>query len=406
MLTVLPPEEVLPLLRRTFPARPEASRIPLAAALGRVLVRSVTAGEFVPGFDRSTVDGYAVRAADTFGCSDSLPAVLPLAGEIRMGEEAPAPLPAGAGMASPTGGALPEGADAAVMVEYTESFGDGTIGISKSAAPGENVIYKGDDVAPGDIVLPAGRVLNAPDLGALAALGLTFVEVARRPKVGILSTGDELVEVSETPGPGQVRDVNSELLRALCTEAGAAPVCYGILPDDEEKLSAALDKAISECDVVLLSGGSSVGVRDLAVRLLSARGKLLFHGIAMKPGKPTLCANCFGTPVFGLPGHPAAAFFTARLFVCPLLAHLLGRKTDQQPVRAVLTENVSANHGRAQYQAVSLREENGVLLARPIHAKSGLITALAGADGWFCIPRDCEGLRESSPIDVFPIPTV
>ena len=401
MLTVKTPEEALAIIREAFPPRPRPETVGLEEALGRVLFAPVTASEYVPGFDRSTVDGYAVRSADTFGCSDAIPAILTLQGEIAMGEGAGAALAPGCCAAVPTGGAIPAGADAAVMIEYTEDYGDGTVGVCKSAAPGANLIFKGDDVRPGQTVLPAGRRLTAQDIGALAAMGVTEVFACTKPTVGILSTGDELVPVEAVPGEGQVRDVNSAMLRALVESAGAKAVCYGILRDEEDLLGRTLDRALEECDAVLISGGSSVGMKDAACRVLASRGEILFHGIAMKPGKPTILGSAGGKPVFGLPGHPAAAFFVSQLFVRPLLDRLQGREPRSCAVPAVLTETVSANHGRAQYMGVFLSEENGVRYARPIRGKSGLITALAGSDGYFCIPRDCEGIAAGTAIDVY-----
>lgn len=401
MLTVKTPEEVFTVMEAAFPPRPRSEEVPLDAARGRVLCAPVTAAEFVPGFDRSTVDGYAVRSADTFGCSDAIPAILRLQGEIAMGEGAGGALESGCCAAVPTGGAIPEGADAAVMLEYTEDYGDGTIGICKSAAPGSNLIFKGDDVRPGQTVLPAGRRLTAQDIGALAALGVARVPVCRRPVVGILSTGDELVPVEDTPGDGQVRDVNSAMLRALVEEAGAEAVGFGILRDDEALLGRTLDEALAACDVVLISGGSSVGVKDAACRVLEDRGQVLFHGIAMKPGKPTILGSAGGKPVFGLPGHPVAAFFVAQLFVRPLLDRLTGHTSRRYAVPARLTEAVSANHGRAQYMGVFLSERDGIRWASPIRGKSGLITTLAGSDGYFCIPRDCEGAAAGETVEVW-----
>lgn len=400
MLTVKTPEEVLSILETAFSPAPRPEEVPLSEARGRVLSAPVEAGEFVPGFDRSTVDGYAVRSADTFGCSDAIPAILQLQGEVLMGAGPGCVLKPGCCMAVPTGGAMPAGSDAAVMLEYTEDYGDGAIGVCKSAAPGSNLIFRGDDVRPGQTVLPAGRRLTVQDIGALAALGVCRVGVARRPVVGIISTGDELVAVEETPGDGQVRDVNSAMLRALVEEAGGEAVGFGILRDDEALLGEVLDRALERCDMVLISGGSSVGVKDAACRVMEARGEVLFHGVAMKPGKPTILGRAGGKPVFGLPGHPAAAFFVSQLFVRPLLDRLQGRTPRRYTVPAVLTEAVSANHGRAQYMGVFLSERDGVLCASPIRGKSGLITALAGSDGYFCIPRDCEGAAAGETVRV------
>ena len=356
MLTVKTPEEASAVLADAFPAAAlGAEDVPLLNALGRVLAAPVTAAEYVPGFDRSTVDGYAVRSADTFGCSDAIPALLTLRGEVLMGEGAAMELHPGECAAVPTGGAIPPGSDSVVMVEYTEDYGDGTVGILKSTAPGANLIFRGDDVFPGKEVLRAGRKLTAEDIGALAAMGIGLVRAAKRPRVGILSTGDELVPVEAVPLEGQVRDVNSAMLCALVQDAGGESVPYGILRDDEALLRAALDRALAECDMVLISGGSSVGMKDATCRVLADRGEVLFHGIAMKPGKPTIAGRADGKPVFGLPGHPAAACFVSELFVRPLLARLTGREISIRTIPAVLSETVSANHGRAQYMGVFLR---------------------------------------------------
>lgn len=400
MLSVKTPDEVLAVITDEFAPQMEKERVSLDAALGRVLWEEVRAGEFVPGFDRSTVDGFAVHAADTFGCSDAIPAILTLDGEVHMGSPADTPLRIGRCIAVPTGGAVSPKADAVVMLEYTEQYGDGTIGISKPAAPGANLIFKGDDVSPGKTVLPSGRRLTVQDIGALAAMGIAEVPVCRRPVVGILSTGDELVPVKQQPEQGQVRDVNSAMLRALMEQAGAQVESYGITRDQEDLLDQALKTARKDCDVILLSGGSSVGTKDATCRVIEAQGEILFHGIAMKPGKPTIFGKVDGKPVIGLPGHPVAAFFVAHLFVLPLLARLTGRVIRRFPVLAVLTETVAANHGRAQYTGVFLSERDGTLYARPIHGKSGLITTLANSDGYFCIPRDCEGVSAGETVSV------
>ncbi len=402
MLQVKTPEEVLSLIRTEFrPVPDRTEQVPLPRALGRVLAETVRAEEYVPDFDRSTVDGYALRAADTFGCSDAIPAILPLAGQVLMGAGADFALPRGACAYVPTGGAIPGGADCAVMIEYTEDYGDGTIGVMKPGAPGMNLIFRGDDVFPGKEILRAGRVLTAQDLGALAAVGRTAVPVARRVKVGVISTGDELVPPEEKPGRGQVRDVNAPLLSAMLEDFGAEPVNYGIVTDDEALLREKLTRALGECDAVILSGGSSVGVKDAACRIIGELGELLLHGIALKPGKPTILGKAEGKPLIGLPGHPVAACFVAQLFVLPLLGRLMGREREVYPITAELAESVGANHGREQINACHLRREKGKVLAVPIRSKSGLITQLAGADGYFIIARDCEGLPKGAQVLVY-----
>lgn len=400
MLHTITPDEALAVIERSFPRRCGLETVPLDRARGRVLAQPVKSRESIPGFDRSTVDGYAVRAADTFGCSGSIPAILPLKEEISMGAGAARRLAPGTCASIPTGGAVPPGADAVVMLEYTEDYGDGAIGVSKPAAPGSNIIFKGDDVRPGDVVLPAGRLLTPQDIGTLAAVGAAEVPVYRRPAVGILSTGDELVPVETAPEAGQVRDVNSFMLQAMMESAGALTRRFGVVPDQESLLLDALDRALPDCDAVLISGGTSAGAKDAVRRVVEARGDVLFHGIAMKPGKPTLLGRVGGKPVFGLPGHPAAAFFTAHLFVRPLLARLSGRTLQSLTVPAVLAEPVSANHGRAQYIGVRLTRREGVWHALPIRSKSGLITSVSASDGYICIPRDREGAAAGETVSV------
>lgn len=401
MLTVMTPEELLTLIANTFaPLDRPPETVGLDRALGRVLAREIRAAQFVPGFDRSTVDGYALRGADTFGCSESIPALLICTGAVEMGKEPAFAVGPGQCAAIPTGGALPKGADAVQMVEHTEDYGGGEIGIVKSVPPGSNLIFKGDDVKPGDLVLRKGRRLEPQDIGALAALGVTQVPVVPRLRVGIISTGDELVPPEQDPGPGQVRDVNGPLVAALLAQAGAEAVPLGIVPDREELLREAVEEALAACDCVVLSGGSSVGEKDAAYRIMASLGEVLCHGVAMKPGKPTLLGRAGGKPILGLPGHPVAALFTAKLFLIPLLARLEGRTWKGRTVSAELAQTVPANHGRAQYTGVTLEEKPDGLWAQPIWGKSGLITTLAGADGFFCVPRDREGIPAGELVEV------
>ena len=400
MLQVKTPEEVIELINTEFVPVAGVENVSLEAAVGRVLAEDIAAEEYVPDFDRSTVDGYAVRARDTFGCSDSIPAILEKQSEVLMGQGAEFELQAEKCVAVPTGGAVPIGADSVVMVEYTEDYGDGTVGIGKSAAPGQNMIFRGDDVYPGKLVLSKGRRLEAQDIGALAAIGRVGVPVTRRLRVGVISTGDELVEPGVKPGPGQVRDVNGPLLHAMLTGFGAQVISYGIVIDDEAELNKKVRQALSECDAVLLSGGSSVGVKDASCRIIESVGRLLLHGIAIKPGKPTIMGISGTKPIVGLPGHPVAAYFISRLFVLPLLAKLEGRRSENYTIKAKISESISANHGRAQYHCCRLERREDGLYAVPIRGKSGLITTLAGADGNFCIERDCEGLPRGAEIEI------
>ena len=400
MLHVKTPEEVLALIESEFVPVAETELGSLGTAMGRILAEDIAATEYVPDFDRSTVDGYAVRARDTFGCSDAIPAILPVQGEVFMGEGAEFALNPEECVAVPTGGAVPKGADSVVMIEFTEDYGDGTIGVGKAVAPGQNMIFRGDDVFPGKVILKKGRVLSSQDIGALAAIGRVQVPVVKKLTVGVISTGDELVPPEVTPAPGQVRDVNSPMLEAMLGAFGVNVVNYGIVIDNEAQLREMVEKAVAECDTVLLSGGSSVGVKDAACRIIESMGSLLLHGIAIKPGKPTILGKTGRKALVGLPGHPVAAYFITRLFVLPLLSRLMDKKQESYTVTAKVTENIGANHGRAQYQCCRLERKDGELFASPIRGKSGLITTLAGADGYFCIDRDCEGLPKFAEIQV------
>ena len=400
MLYVKTPEDVLALIKEEFSPLGQGETVSLSAAMGRILAEDIAAGEYVPNFDRSTVDGFAVRARDTFGCTDAIPAILPLQQTVQMGQGADFPLNAEACVAVPTGGAVPKGADSVVMLEYTEDYGDGTIGISRPVAPGENMIFRGDDVFPGKVILQKGRVLSSADIGALAAIGRVRVPVVKKLTVGVISTGDELVPPEVQPCPGQIRDVNSPMLEAMLTAFGCHVINYGIVIDDEALLTQKVRQAAAECDAVLLSGGSSVGVKDAACRIIESMGRLLLHGIAIKPGKPTILGKAGPKPLVGLPGQPVAAYFITKLFVLPLLGRLSGRDMTAYTVTAKVTQSISANHGRAQYHCCRLIPRDGEVWAEPIRGKSGLITTLAGADGYFCIDRDCEGLPKNAEIQV------
>ncbi len=405
MFTLKSIEEALTIIQTNF-SMPENATVdkecvPLLSARGRLLAEDIHATEYVPSFHRSSVDGYAVRASDTFGSSDSIPAMLPVQGHILMGEEPSFTLSAGSCAAIATGGALPEGADAVQMIEYTEDYDDGTVGILKAVAPQQHIVFKGDDVHPGKLLLRAGTEITPKDIGALAALGITELWVKKLLTVGIITTGDELVEIHETPNNAQVRTVNTSLLASLVASFGENVKTYGIIKDKKELLQAAVAQAHEECDVVLISGGSSVGVKDVTSEVIAEQGEVLFHGVALKPGKPTIFGNIQGKPVFGLPGHPVAVFFVVLSLVYPLLERMTGRKVRTPHLQATLAESVEANHGRTQFVPVQLVEENGHTVAQPIRNKSGLITILTGAQGYFIIPQDCEGYAKNTQVTIY-----
>lgn len=404
MLTVKTSEQARDTLRAAFGTyRTRTETICLHNACGRTLALNLTAEENIPPFDRSMVDGYAVRAADTFGCSESTPAMLRLAGKAEMGEAQGHSIRAGECFYVPTGGALPLGADAMVMIEYAEDCGDGFIFLQRPSAPGMHVIFAGDDFRMGNFVLTAGTRLRAQEIGVLAALGQGMVSVYRRPVVGILSTGNELVTVDETPVGSQIRDVNNSVLAACVERAGGEALRCAIARDDEQALLKAARAALASCDLLLISGGSSAGEQDMTRRVIEQLhdSALLFHGLAVKPGKPTIAAAAGGKPVFGLPGHPVSAYMIFEVFVRPLICSLLGRSDESYPVAAMLTQSIPSNHGREEFVAVKLARTADGLLATPVSGKSGLISTLSKADGCLCIPRECEGLTENMTVQVY-----
>ena len=374
----------------------DAEAVELDDAAGRALANDLVAREGVPPFDRSTVDGFAVVADDTFGCSDALPALLELAGEVEMGVDPDCVCAPGMCVRIPTGGKVPQGADAVVMLEYCEEYGDGTIGLARAVAPGANIVFENDDVEPGQVLVSADTVLQAHHVGTLASLGFATCEVRKRIKVGIISTGDEIVPVEETPVASQMRDVNAPVLAAAVEACGSEAVRFPIVPDDYDALLETVKEALVACDVVLVSGGSSAGQKDNTARVLKELGDMLFHGVAVKPGKPTMCADVNGVPAFGLPGHPVAAYFMFLELVRPLLA----RTHRAMSAHAVLAEGLPSNHGRAELVAIRLETREGDVYAVPVRGKSGLISQLSMADGYLEINRNQEGLAAGALVNV------
>ncbi len=405
-LTLLPPAEALNLLLQNLPpAQVKAERVPVGQSLGRVSAQAISAPEDLPGFSRSTVDGFAVRARDTFGASESLPAYLALAGEVPMGRAPAFELHPGQAALIHTGGMLPSGADAVVMLEHTQAARAGEVEVLRAAAPGENVLHQGEDVRRGQEVLPAGALLRPAEIGGLMALGIGEVSVAARPRVGVLSSGDEIVPSHQTPAPGQVRDVNTHTLSALVTAHGGIPCPYGILPDDRAALHGALGRALVECDLVVITAGSSASARDLTAGVIGQMGSpgVLVHGVNVKPGKPTILAVCDGKPVIGLPGNPVSALVIAGLFVIPVIERLLGLPggRPRPALSARLALNLPSQAGREDYVPVKLsRDSTGAWLAEPIFYKSNLIFTLAQADGLLRIPADANGLEVGALVEV------
>jgi molybdopterin molybdotransferase len=385
----------------------------LDQALHRILARDIPSLEDLPPFSRSTMDGYAVRARDTFGASETEPALLQISGEVSMGKDLEEfDLRPGRTVRIWTGGELPPGTDAAVMEEYTSPLGTGSIEVIRAVAPGENVIRRGEDIRQGDVILQAGTRLRPQELGLLAGLGITSVPIHRRPRVAILSTGDELVFPAERPGPGQIRDVNTTTLSALVRSCWAEPIPMGIVRDTFEELRTACLQALERsADLLLVSGGSSVGKRDFTIAVFESlpEAEILAHGVAIRPGKPTILARTGQSALFGLPGHVTSAMVVFHLFVRVLIARLSGARdpeTAGMTTRQVrLTCNVPSAIGREEYLRVRmLPSTDGIPLAEPIFGRSGLITPLVQADGLLRIHRDTEGLDagETAEVMLFP----
>jgi molybdopterin molybdotransferase len=383
------------------PARRTAvETVDLAHARGRAPAAEVRAPTDLPGFARSTVDGYAVRAADTYGASDGLPAYLRVVGAVRMGAPAGVRVEPGTAAEIPTGGALPDGADAVVMVEHTQSGLPGTVEVTRPAAPGEGLVRGDEDVAAGAVLVPAGRPLRPQDVGVLAAAGIVEVGVRARPRVGIVSTGDEVVAPGEMPAPGQVRDATAHALAALVADAGGQAQLYGIAPDDPDALRELLTVAVAECDMAVVSAGSSVGARDATADVIAGLGPpgVFCHGLAIKPGKPTLLAECGEVPVIGLPGNPLSALVVFRLVGVPILRHV-GGCTEPPPeptARATLARELRSATGRLDVVQIRLRGGE----AEPLFAPSALLSTLAAADGYVVVPEEASGLYAGTEVDV------
>lgn len=426
-LTLLPPDEARDRLLSHLPTpEPAAETIEVAASLGRVCAEDIRAPHPLPQFPRSSVDGYAVRARDTYGASDSLPAYLALAGEVPMGDAPKSALQAGQCMLIHTGGMLPENADAVVMLEYTQqtgpSAGPGEIEILRAVAQGENVIAVGEDVAQGGVVQAAGSRMRPAEIGGLLALGVTEMRAARKVRVGLISSGDEVVPPQVSPRPGQVRDVNSYTLAALVMQTGGEPRLYGIARDSFDALQSMAAQALAECDLLVITAGSSASTRDMTADVIATLGKpgVLVHGVNTRPGKPTILGVCDGKAVIGLPGNPVSALVNGYLFVAPVIERLLGVLPRPRPVvQARLAVNLPSQAGREDWWPVKLRpienhspeipfgydaanrqSSTANHIADPIFGKSNLIFSLAAADGLLRIPPDATGLAAGEIVEV------
>lgn len=386
---------------------PGCTVMPIDEAYQRVLAHDISSPEDLPAFPRSTVDGFAVSSGDTFGATEGLPAYLLIQHNISMGEEPVFALKKVNVAGIPTGGMLPKGADAVVMLEHTHGINGSTIEVLKPVAPGENVISPGEDMRKGEGMLKKGKKLRPQDIAALAAVGIVSVSVYDKPRVSIVSTGDEIVEADSHLSPGQVRDVNSYNLAGLILEHGGIPMRKGIFRDVYEDIIDVVRESLNDSSMVIISGGSSVGAKDMTSGIIDEFGPpgVVFHGVALKPGKPTIFGVVNGIPVFGLPGHPAAVTVCFNLFVVPVLRLLAGIHEEEHikkktVVKARLSKNISSGIGREEHVRVALEKRGDELWAIPVLGKSGLVRTLVMAEGTVIVPSHIRGVEEGDTIDV------
>ena len=395
-------EEVLEMTRLFSPV--ESEEVHTQDAFSRVLAQDLVSAENLPGFRRSCMDGYAVKASSTFGASESNPAWLNIRGSVAMGEIPDFELGSQEAARIATGGMLPSGADAVVMVEHTEAVDDLSVEIYKTVAPLTHVIDASEDFAAGENVIEKGRLMRPQEIGLAMGLGFARICAYKIPRVGIISTGDEVIPVDQTPGPGKIRDINSYSLSALVIQAGGIPVRYGIIKDDPDALASACEKALAETDMVLISGGSSVGTRDYTVDVLSDQPdtQILVHGISVSPGKPTILARAGSIPVWGLPGQVVSAMVVFQVVVSAFLDRLRGLAAPMPQVRtqARLSRNIASAQGRRDFVRVALSRDDHGLVARPVLGKSGLIRTMVQADGLLEIGEHVEGLEKESRVDI------
>lgn len=379
-------------------------KLSLDLCTGRILFEDIISNVNVPSFRRSTVDGYAARSKDIAGASESIPSILDFKGEVSMGETARSNIDApGQCIYVPTGGMVPGGADCVLMIEYTDKLDEDTILANTAAAPLDNVVQIGEDIKIGEVVIKKGSKLRPYEIGVLSSLGIGQVKVFRKPKIGIISTGDELVECNTSPVNGQIRDINTNLLYSLVIAKGAIPIKYGIIKDEYPLIKAAMEKAISQCDIVLISGGSSVGTKDHTVKVIQAIGKpgILVHGIAIKPGKPTIIGKAKDKIIFGLPGHPLACAVIYNTLVSFYIDKLTCKDEKEYFIKCEFEINYHKAKGREEYLPVKVENCDGKLIAKPVFGKSGIITGFSKAWGYVKIEKNEEGLNKGQLVEVY-----
>lgn len=381
----------------------ELEEIPLLESHNRVLAEDVVSDINVPEFNRSTVDGYAIKSRDSHGASSSIPGVLSIIGEVKMGKISTHSINSGEAIYVPTGGMIPAGADAVIMIEDTEKLDGITLMVYKPVSHNENIVLNGQDIAIGEVALNKGRVLTPEAIGVLAALGKSQVKVYKKPRFYIISTGDEIIDLDEKLEIGKVRDINSYALDGLVKNLGGDVVYRTIVKDNYEKLRTEVEKAINESDVILISGGSSVGTRDYTDKVINSfHGKGVFiHGISIKPGKPTIIGEIEGKPIIGLPGHPVSSIVVFKVIIEEFINKKLGKENIISQTKAIMNFNFPSSSGRETYQMVKLNEINGKVYGNPSFGESGMISLLANADGYIIIKSHEEGVYKGEERQVY-----
>ncbi|MCK4240717.1 MAG: molybdopterin molybdotransferase MoeA [Candidatus Atribacteria bacterium] len=413
LFKVSTPEEVIKVLKDHLDIQKIIQKnreiVNIKDSLHRVLAEEIISPCNLPGFNRSTMDGYAIRAEDSFGASESLPSYLKIIGEIKMGSKSEFKINPGEAVKISTGGMLPEGANAVIMLEYTALIDDTTVELRRSVAPWENIVREDEDLKAGEVLLKEGYRLRPQDIGILAGIGKINIKVFKRPRVAIISTGNEIIPAQNEPQIGEIRDINLYTLGACVEEADGIPIYKGIIKDEVDLLEQEIRKTIKKdkVEVVIVSGGSSMGTRDITLEVLNKLGKpgVLIHGVSVRPGKPTIIAIANDKPIFGLPGHPVSSMIIFNLFVRPLISWLQGGdynydSDNPKEVKAELTCNVVSDSGREDYVRVFMYKEKGKFYAEPVLGKSGLISTMVRASGLIKIGLNIEGIEKGSKVMV------
>lgn len=388
-------DEAKKVLERNIKPITRLETVKIDDALGRVLAEDVVAGLSIPPFDRAAMDGYAVKAKDTFNAGQRSPKVLRLVGEVHTGEIPASKVGAGECLQIATGAVMPKGADAVVMVEDTEAE-DGRVKIFKSVYPRANVAKKGEDIKEGATVLKKSSVLDAGKIGVLASQGITKVKVYQKPRVAVLPSGEEVAPLGRKLGLGQVYDINSHTIASVVRANGGIPVVFGVVGDKAAEIKASITEAL-QSDLIVISGGSSVGERDLLVSVIQGWGQILFHGIQVKPGKPTIFALVEGKPLMGMPGYPTSCLINSYLLLLPAIRKMACLPLRrEEAVTARLARRVSGSVGRRQFLTVKLERGEAI----PVFKESGAITSIADADGYIEIAENIDLLEKGEPVKV------